>query len=752
MQAETNFSYQASNTQRYPIFNPAAQRPAQPAVLRYGTPDRILFDAVRYASEHDFVTLMHAALAEGASLHTLDDHNKSLLEVAVSRHSLRIVQALIAQGAPLPSADPAGFDVLMQAALAGHVQLMDLLMDAFDLLPDAKDNGGWTALHYAAMSGSPAALEALLRRDLECNESATGTDHYPPCQIFGEKYRLNAWSLTPLNIAVVCGHTSSVQVLLAHGAHGLAGVGNTIVKAIQFGDSAMLELLLEHGKRHGYLPAMLSHSVLEQVLLRDDQTPMLRQLLDCHRAHPIIDLDLDAALATTISQEHPHQLALLLDEGARLDSTREFHWSHACEAEDRTLIDLLTASCDTAFDLLMLRHPDGTPPRLLVELPDMIEDTVALSSNGIFYSLLHGALPALASLNRDSASLSQAQIAAQTAHGLLQFLPVPPQADSDLSTQKNEHPDALVPAGQLKEERAAMRPASAAKVQQVMAERRSRMRDLATSQIDALHDTLTQCLSAEFFSLIHGVNEAGDIVPEMEYHLRDVAGVPDALVGLIVDTWTEAEDLLRKNAHSSAAPDAAAISRLMATTLFCKLDQIKIDFNHYPTLPNSLLHDCTNKLAAELSAQRLPWALLITHPANFLRKLEGRTGLRAVSVPSLSRAIINTTGLPATVCNAVACCWQRAVENAAAVPYSRELNQRFQQVDMAFAGYWQDWLEDHTADAETVLFPFTPQEVLDAREWCVQTQQAHSISTGSLKRKASAAPDGAPPPKPPRLQ
>ena len=741
----TYYIHQPSNAQGYPVFNTAAQR----NVLLDGSPDRKLFDAVKYASEEDFVALMHAALAEGASLHTVDDQNKSLLDVAISRDSIRIVQALVAQGATLPSPDFSGFDLLMQAAVAGNVQIMDLLMDAYRLQPDATDHGGWTALHYAAMSGSSAAVEALLRRDVECNDSATGTDHNPLCQIFQEKYGLHEQSLTPLNIAVVSGHKDSVQVLLEHGAQVLPGNGNPIQKAIRGRDPAMLALLLEHCKSKGNLPGLLDQAMLEECLLEGDHTQMLRLVLDCHRTLPIAAFDLDKALLVSIALEHPHQLALILAEGGRLDPSELFYWSIACSAEERTIPELLTAYCDTAFEALMIKPQDGSPSRLLLELPELAKNKTALSRNGVFSTLLDDAVEALDGLDREILGLSQAQIAAETSHSLLRFLP------RNTSDQENDRHEALVPAAELQQERALIQPAFAKKVQQVMTERRSRMLDLAKSQINALHDALTRCLSSEFFSAIRAGAGDGSIVPEMEYPLREVAGVPEALVSLIIDTWTEAADLMLKDSNNNAAPDATAVFRLMANTLFCKLDQIKVDVDRFLTSPESLLHDCTKKLRAELSVHRAQWRPLITHPANFLRQLEGRTSLRPVAAPSLTQAIANATGLPLNLCVSMVNCWQRAVEDARSVPDSGRATQRFQHLDQAFAGYWQDWLEENASDAETVLLPFTPQEVLQSIDWCTQKKQAaraEPSSEESRKRKAGGEPEGAPPSKPPRLQ
>ena len=742
MYSTVNVRYQAPSVQHPPREND---------VLRYGTPNKKLVDAVRYASEDDFVSLMHAALAEGADINIVDEQNQNLIEMAVARDSVRIARALITQGVLLPDPDCYGFDLLMHTAFHGNVPMMELLMDAYDMQPNATDNGGWTALHYAAMSRSPAGLEALLRHDLECNDAATRTDHSPLCRIFGEKSGLSDDTLTPLNIAVASGNSQSVQMLLQHGAKIFAGEGNSLLKAIQCRDPATLEVLLSHCKHERNLYAVLNQDILNHAVMYGGDTQMLKLLLGCHRTLPFAKFNLEDALTVAVALEHTEQLALLLDEGARLDPALFFYWSLASTARDRNILDLLTASCSDAFEHMLVMPDGGGPARLLTELIGHVADSVALSSRGIFIASLRDAMPSLASLHRESVSLSEAQIAAETAHILLRFLRGSPKPSNDTSDKERNNHQPLIPIATLQRDQVTTPPYYVVKVIEVMTERRDRMITLAESQREALHQSLSHCISAEFFTSIHEQADEGDIVPDMQRRLREGAGIPDALVSLIVDTWADATNLILKQSNSCAALDTTAVARLMANSLFCKLDQININLDHFLTLPKGLLHGCTQKLRADLSAQRAPWRMLITHPANFLRKLEGRTGLRPVTVPVLTQAIVNATGLPASLCASLASCWQRAVEEAGRAPDSGSAAPRFQQLDRAFAGYWQDWLEEHSADAESVLFPFTPQEVLDAREWCVQARQTPTASAGSLKRKADAEPDGAPPPKPQRL-
>ncbi len=72
---------------------------------------------------------------------------------------------------------------------------------------------------------------------------------------------------------------------------------------------------------------------------------------------------------------------------------------------------------------------------------------------------------------------------------------------------------------------------------------------------------------------------------------------------------------------------------------------------------------------------------------------------------------------------------------------------RFQRLDVAFAGYWQAWLEEHASEAGRATLPLTPAELSESINWCEQMQRP---SPGTLKRKAEAEADGAPARKPPR--
>lgn len=83
---------------------------------------------------------------------------------------------------------------LWTAALEGDIQRVEaLLRSGRD--PNAKDNSGYTALHYAARSGCPQVCRTLLRASANANAATPG-------------------GTTPLHRAAYMGRTECVKVLL----------------------------------------------------------------------------------------------------------------------------------------------------------------------------------------------------------------------------------------------------------------------------------------------------------------------------------------------------------------------------------------------------------------------------------------------------------------------------------------------------------------------------------------------------------
>ncbi len=143
---------------------------------------------------------------------------------AAETGNVDVLKNMIAAGAPLTAVDAAGLTVLHQAALQGHAECVEILLDSADWAnlgwcplhlavlrndeqaveeelshgasPDSGDDMGYTPVQFAAALGHAACLEQLL--------SANGVDTNA-ADVSGN---------TALHMAARCNHTECVSLLL----------------------------------------------------------------------------------------------------------------------------------------------------------------------------------------------------------------------------------------------------------------------------------------------------------------------------------------------------------------------------------------------------------------------------------------------------------------------------------------------------------------------------------------------------------
>jgi uncharacterized protein len=163
------------------------------------------FDDFFRAITRDDVRAIDRLLARGFDVNTRDERDIPPLILALQIDSVRVAHYLVAHAdTNINDINPAGESALMIAALRGHVDLVDAILDRNVPI----NQPGWTALHYAATHSGPAAA-SLIQRFLDRYayidaESPNGT--------------------TPLMMAARYGTEESVALLLEAGAD--AGLKN----------------------------------------------------------------------------------------------------------------------------------------------------------------------------------------------------------------------------------------------------------------------------------------------------------------------------------------------------------------------------------------------------------------------------------------------------------------------------------------------------------------------------------------------
>ncbi len=732
----------------YPVPQSPAPVPAVPVVWPpHNTPDRKLCDAVKYASEDDFVPLMIAALQEGARIDATDAQGQNLLELAVQRNSVRIAQALIAWSAPIPVASRDRLDLLMHIARSGNADMAKLLMNADESLVDYVDMQGKTALHHAAECGATQVIPVLLEHDAEIDARAHGMSDAELTELFGPAHELHAKGITPLTVAVANGHIRTAELLLERGAEMTTGRANPLLIAVKKNDPAMLAMLIAHAARTGQLTQVVNQQVLECSLLGQSQTHLLRQILDGCRLSARDDIDLGIALLLAVRLGHVDQAACLMSECAQAGIA--FHvdselWEAAAELHDPTLLQVLTLWRQAQFAELLQPSSDGQPP-LLTRLCVLAGDAVQLGINGVFECLIAPFVTELDDIANNYWQESPAQVAAKTAHALstllLKELPVFPRAPAPVTGN-----EPLIPAAVLLNKQAPVWHAQSQQINDAIAEQKYQILTLVISKMGTLPQALNDALSPDFLIQARQRALGGNDVTGTEFALwadmRETLGIPGPLAQLMASAWFDAEQQMITEAASSAQPDATALSRLMANTLYCKLQAFQTEAGSYQ-------HRCKQVLLGILAAGRTTWQRLIRQPAEFLRALEERTGFRPVNVQTLTVALQQATGLPAGVCLALSTGWQQAVADAGRQRDEGLAGGRFHALDKAFAARWKEWLTAHADDAGGASLPLLADEFRQLLDWCEQMREHEKVS---LKRKAVGEADGAPPHKPAKRQ
>lgn len=156
---------------------------------------------------HDGLSALHFAAA-GGKLEAVDLLLEALADTAVDSEGRK---AIIDQ----PS--KSGMTALHKAAQAGHTTTA-LSLIAFGANPGCESGAGstgFTAYHYAALSGQRATLEALVDATGQYDQSFAGSSHPP-----GDSVVDIACSdgRTPLHLAASAGDPDTVQFLLDRGA------------------------------------------------------------------------------------------------------------------------------------------------------------------------------------------------------------------------------------------------------------------------------------------------------------------------------------------------------------------------------------------------------------------------------------------------------------------------------------------------------------------------------------------------------
>jgi ankyrin repeat protein len=203
----------------------------------------------------DLETVKACLVKDPEQINAVDAKGRTVLACAVLSGKKEVVNFLLEKGAP---------EDIFAAAMNGHTNKVAALLKQDPKLFNARDSGGKTALHWAAMNGQKAVAEMLLAGKADVNSLdgdgftalhwAAMFDKSDVAEVllknradFNIKVARFGW--TPLRLTVIHGQVATAEVLLKAGSDPNVKDEDKILllhQAIISGHKDMVELLLAY--------------------------------------------------------------------------------------------------------------------------------------------------------------------------------------------------------------------------------------------------------------------------------------------------------------------------------------------------------------------------------------------------------------------------------------------------------------------------------------------------------------------------
>ena len=614
-----------------------------------------LFNAIKNHDGGNFEVILDEALHQGASLHAADEHGLIPLEVAVLSNQPRVVQALMSRGSPMPVVPENGFDLAMLSAFGGYSETLLVLLHVCDMQPDAQDQWGATALHYAVIGGHLQAAIALL--DKEANPDLFFTRDIEP--EMRQRTRipedLSHAGTTALMLAVALQNCPMAELLLSRGASATAGVRYPLEIAIRNNDLPMVELLLKKNIGPNAMRLSNGRSLLSLSIQHHCSLALVKKILQPTVETPEGLHALDMPLHIAIETGQHEIVACLLCQGANIESAeapaaRLWHLASHLNDQGKMLNILVNPRIDQAIRLFTKNG------RWLAGFCQFASQPTALAPNGIFPTAIAPALPALQDLAMRSRELNPAQIEFEAAYCLYLLGTPPVQIHSTNSSSAINLRQATI-------EEVFINGISrniAAQVHELQAIGRQQL----TNQRNFLITTST---SDFFHAALKGFGPEYDLLTSLENLLKTEHGLPDSVARVIASAWVVAYEKARQiHDHPDAVRDLLLCTEnLLLTVIENSLtDKFASRGSQRPT---EIF--CLNVLMNAVTNRRTSLDHFTSDPVDFLSSLATNAADTTRSEQAWEVTLCTQLGLPTALCKKIYQAWHSANSEASvAVP------------------------------------------------------------------------------------
>ena len=711
-------------------FNRNEFPPAQPMLIIANetriTPEQAqinLFSAIDFADENEFPNLCDTAISHGANVNIKNIFGRHPIVCAILRGSLPILRCLFARGALTPDPDQNGEDIVMIAAFKGHADIVKFLITDGNMLNDAKNVHGMTALHIATITRQTEIIEILLEYESCPNTLTSAIRNNELKKIFDNTYSefnicKDTKNITPLMISTAHRDYDAVKLLLDHHAKTDLGAVPPLLIAMKNNDVQMIEILSRADAYSDQYPALKDVGLIEYAITNNISAECLECLLkENSKKINLTSQQILQLLIYSIRKDCPDYLALLLAAGMNVEHNSQIHLlcANAHNSHYKISIHNMLASLNADY---FEEKIDSENIKSISEIFDVDLNTFNFTQMGIFPPVTNKILQVSSNGKNVNTNNNDEQINFSLAVEL---------GIGDL-LNKNLFPDNFLNHNG----------------NHIASEWITGVKRKAELQFILLHKISNEIIDKkiiEFQELIsiNSINEhiqskrnANEIANFLELTFINEIGLPNDLANLIASVFRSGfKFILSLNPKNYQEDELALLTQRLIINLL-NYSKLPIEI-----ITNNVSSKFTKKISFFLNEDTHRLNDFYSNPFFFIKKIENRHNLRPPEVTILLKQLALDLGLPTQFCQYLVKAWSNSIIN------TRQLNNLHIPSAIAQAHKHQfalsllDELETMSNNLNFSNEKFLEHTCQQLKNWCISQLPQSEIYTG--KRHASGS-------------